>query len=167
MGKCCLLHKDMNLLSLHQIIRNMKTPKILLLILVTALMTGCCACRSYQKRTRRPLTGAAWQLVQLYGRSIQPEEGKFLLTFSAEEGRLAGVGACNRIAGKFTTDESRALKLGPILSTRMACPGLEQEQQFIRALESATHYDMDGPMMLLFSDGEIRAVFQALPAAAE
>ena len=45
----------------------------------------------------------------------------------------------------------------------MACPDLKREQAFIEALESATHYDMDGPMLLILSDGELRAVFQAKP----
>ena len=34
---------------------------------------------------------------------------------------------------------------------------------FTKMLESVTHYDMDGPMLLLLSDGELRAVFQARP----
>ena len=34
----------------------------------------------------------------------------------------------------------------------------------IEALETTTHYDMDGPLLLLLADGELRAVLQALPA---
>lgn len=45
----------------------------------------------------------------------------------------------------------------------MVCPGMEQEDAFTKALESTTHYDMDGPMLLLLSNGELRAVFQAKP----
>ena len=47
--------------------------------------------------------------------------------------------------------------------TRMACPDLELEREFVAAIESTTHYDMDGPMLMLLSDGELRAVLQALP----
>ena len=45
----------------------------------------------------------------------------------------------------------------------MACPGMDEEGAFTKMLESVTHYDMDGPMLLLLSDGELRAVFQARP----
>lgn len=45
----------------------------------------------------------------------------------------------------------------------MACPGMEQEDAFTKALEATTHYDMDGPMLLLLGDGELKAVFQAKP----
>lgn len=137
--------------------------KIAIVAVAATLMTGCCNCRSYQKKTRRPLVGTEWQLIQLGGKAVKPEEGKFTITLLAENNRLAGVGACNRLMGTYKTDEKRSLKFGPLASTMMACPGMEQEDAFTKALESVTHYDMDGPMLLLLSDGELRAVFQAKP----
>ena len=100
---------------------------------------------------------------ELDGKTIQPEEGKFTVTLLADDNRITGVGACNRLMGKYETTEKGALKIGPLASTMMACPGMEQENAFAKALESTTHYDMDGPMLLLLSDGELKAVFQAKP----
>lgn len=137
--------------------------KIAIVAAAAALAASCCNCRSYQKKTRRPLVGTEWQLIQLNGKSVKPEEGKFMLTFLGEGNRIAGIGACNRLMGSYETTEKGALKIGPLASTMMACPGMEQEDTYTKALESATHYDMDGPMLLLLSDGELRAVFQALP----
>ena len=141
--------------------------KILLRLAVVAglaaLMVGCCNCRSYQKKNRRPLVGTEWQLIQLGGETIQPQEGSFTITLSAEKGQISGVGACNRLSGTYKSDEKRSLKIGPLAATRMACPDLKREHAFIEALESATHYDMDGPMLLILSNGELRAVFQAIP----
>ena len=54
-------------------------------------------------------------------------------------------------------------KVSSPVSTMMACPGMEQEDAFTKALEATTHYDMDGPMLLLLGDGELKAVFQAKP----
>ena len=105
--------------------------------------------------------GTEWQLIQLEGRSVKAEPGTYTLTLEAEGNHLSGVGACNRLMGSYSTGERRALKIGPLASTKMACPNLDQEQQFLRAIESTTHYDMDGPMLLLLSNGELRAVFQA------
>lgn len=130
---------------------------------LSILMVGCCHCRSYQKKTRRPLVGTEWQLIQLGGETIQPQEGSFTVTLSTDNGQITGVGACNRLSGPYKSDEKRSLKIGPLASTRMACPDLKREQAFIQALESATHYDMDGPMLLILSNGELRAVFQAKP----
>lgn len=135
--------------------------RIAALIATIALTAGCCNCRSYQKKTRRPLEGTEWQLVQLDGRSVKAAPETFVLKL--ENGSVSGFGACNRLMGSYKTGERRALKIGPLATTKMACPNLDQEQQFLRALESTTHYDMDGPMLLLLSNGELHAVFQALP----
>lgn len=135
--------------------------RIAALAATVALTAGCCNCRSYQKKTRRPLEGTEWQLVQLDGRSVKAAPETFVLKL--ENGSVSGAGACNRLMGSYKTGERRALKIGPLATTKMACPNLDQEQQFLRALESTTHYDMDGPMLLLLSNGELHAVFQALP----
>ncbi len=45
----------------------------------------------------------------------------------------------------------------------MACPDLELEGTFIRTLERVVRYDMDGDMLLLFSDEGLTAVFQGRP----
>ena len=135
--------------------------RIAALIATIALTAGCCNCRSYQKKTRRPLEGTEWQLIQLDGRSVKAAPETFVLKL--ENGSVSGAGACNRLMGSYTTGERRALKIGPLATTKMACPNLDQEQQFLRAIEATTHYDMDGPMLLLLSNGELHAVFQALP----
>ena len=95
--------------------------------------------------------------------TVITKEGKFTVTLLAEGNRLTGVGACNRLTGAYKTDGKRTLKIGPLAATMMACPGMDEEDAFTKMLESVTHYDMDGPMLLLLSDGELRAVFQARP----
>ena len=138
-------------------------PKIAAVAAAAILAASCCPCRSYQKKTRRPLVGTEWQLVQLGGRSVQPQADRFHITFQSEEGRITGVGACNRVFGPFEEGEKRALRIGPLASTMMACPDMKTEREFTEALEATTHYDMDGSMLLLLSNGELRAVFQAKP----
>ena len=138
----------------------------LLLLALVLCMAGCsatkCHCRAYQKKYRRPLTGTVWQLVQLHGRNVRPEAGTYTLTFSAD-GRIGGIAACNRLTGTFETDKTWALTFGPLATTRMACPDAGQEQAFLEVLASTTHYDMDGPILILLSNGEMRALFQAMP----
>ena len=142
-----------------------RLTKFTLLTLLAALVVSCCPCRSYQKRTRRPLVGTEWQLIRLGGRTIRPAEGSYTVTFLAEGNRLTGVGACNRLSATYSADASRALHISPVATTRMACPESSDEEAFVEALEATTHYVMGGPLLLLLADGELRAVLQALPAA--
>ncbi len=135
------------------------------LLAVMIFFVGCCACRSYQKQMRKPLVGTEWRLIQLGGRNIRSESGQFTVQF-AEDGTLSGVGSCNRLMGRYEQTGDRMLKIGPMASTRMACPSDEDiEAALIQTLEAIDHYDMDGPMLLLLSNGELRAVFQANTAA--
>ena len=48
--------------------------KIAALAAVVALLGACCKCRSYQRKFSKPLVGTEWQLVQLNGQDVQPEE---------------------------------------------------------------------------------------------
>jgi len=142
----------------------MKTPlRLAAAVAAASLLAGCCACRSIQKKSRRPLEGTRWQLVQLDGREVRCAAGAFTLRFDPSDHAVSGTGACNRLMGRYETNGERVLKIGSVAATRMACPGQEREGEFIRTLETTTHYDMDGAMLLLFSDGELRAILQALP----
>ena len=120
-----------------------------------ALAVGCCHCRAYQKKNRRPLVGTEWQLVQLGGVTYAPETERFTLLFGEE----------NHISGSYTAGEKNALSIGPLAATRMACPGMEREMEFFEAVESTTRYDMDGEMLLLLDGDTLKAVFQAAPQA--
>ncbi len=130
------------------------------IILLLATLSSCCGCRGYQKKTERPLHHTQWHLVQLMGHEVLASDKDLKITFLAED-RMVGNSGCNNIQAKYTIDENRAIEIGPIASTMMMCPNLEQEQEFMNALQSTTHYVMDGPNLLLLSHGELRAVFEA------
>ena len=131
-------------------------------LIAATLLSGCCACRSYQRRTQKPLEGTLWQLVQWEGRTVAAEGDGFTVVFSAD-GRISGRGSCNRIMGSYKADAKGALEISKLGATRMACPDPARENAFIEMLEGTTHYEMDGPMLLLLRDGELHAVMQAKP----
>lgn len=123
---------------------------------------GCAAAVPTRRKTAGRSSAPNGSSFSWAARPSNPKR-EITLTFLAEENRIAGIGACNRIMGRYEATEKGALKIGPLASTMMVCPGMEQEDAFTKALESTTHYDMDGPMLLLLSNGELRAVFQAKP----
>jgi heat shock protein HslJ len=79
---------------------------------------------------------------------------------AAPDGQLAGNGSCNTLRGRYTLS-GNTLKIGPIVTTRMACatPTMEQEDRVLTALERAatarvpphgflTLADADGAVLL-------------------
>ena len=103
--------------------------------------------------------GTQWQLVQLDGLSVQPKAGEFTIQFSADK-RITGIGECNRLTGTFTTDPTRAIHFSMPAMTRKACPDMNTETEFVKMFGEITHYSMDGKMLLLLENGNVRAIFQ-------
>jgi heat shock protein HslJ len=90
------------------------------------------------------LAGTAWQ-VDAYNNGRQAvvsviTGAQLTLEFLADGG-LRGSGGCNRFNGRFTAQDGQ-LSIGPVASTRMACPqpegSLAQEAAFLAALQSVT-----------------------------
>lgn len=130
-------------------------------ILVVAVVTlaACCPCR-FSSKNAKPLVGTEWHLVQLQGQDVGFALDKFNLQFAAD-GSLSGIGACNRFTAPYSTTEKRGLDIGTIASTRRYCPDQEIEQKMFKELDEAAFYEVDGPMLLLLKNGEIRAIFRA------
>lgn len=78
------------------------------------------------------------------------------------DGRLTGFGACNGFSADYTATSKGVLDIGLINSTRVYCPNSSVEQQLFTELDNATHYEIDGQIMLLLQNGEIRAIFSAV-----
>ena len=130
-----------------------------ILALVASLMAiGCCPCR--KGKNRMPLIGTKWHLVRVMERDLNISDEQFVFTF-AEDGNFSGTAACNTMMGRYSTTQTGGLKISDLASTRRLCPEADLEAQFIAVLERTTHYEVDGDMLLLLSNGELQAVMQA------
>lgn len=79
-----------------------------------------------------------------------------VLTVAFENGVVTGQSGCNTFRATYSTTGDR-ITIGPAATTRKMC-GTEvmtQEQQFLKALESATTWSFDGALLHLHrADGE-------------
>ncbi len=68
-----------------------------------------------------------------------------------EAGKVAGNGSCNRFFG-LTQIAGTEIKLGPLGSTRMACPEpiMTQETKYLNALQAAERYEWQDPYLLIY-----------------
>ncbi|HUL11122.1 MAG TPA: META domain-containing protein [Methylococcaceae bacterium] len=115
--------------------------------------------------TDSPLRGTYWKLVRLGETPVQvaePQREPHLI-FAADQPRISGSGGCNRVMGSFELDGEK-LRLGRMASTMMACPrGMEQEQQFLRSLETVERYRISGSHLeMLDGAGTLIARFEAV-----
>ena len=96
---------------------------------------------------------AAAALTSLAGTEWGPEAGKPVQYIQFKESDVSGQGGCNRFGGRYTFD-GNALKIGPLVSTRMACEPevMDAEQAWFRLLESASAAEAT-PTTLVLKDG--------------
>jgi heat shock protein HslJ len=102
-----------------------------------------------------PLLGVQWQWVK----TVTPVEeiqvtqpASYTLRF-LPNGKLLVQADCNSGSGTYTVDGT-ALSIGPVAMTLMACGPDSQDAEFLKELDAAALYFMDGPNLMidLFAD---------------
>jgi heat shock protein HslJ len=99
----------------------------------------------FERAAAPRLEGVRWEVTGYNnGRQavVSPKTGT-RLTLKFQGGKVSGSSGCNRFRGAFTA-EGTALKIGSLATTRKACEDavMAQEREFLRALESATTWDV-------------------------
>lgn len=66
--------------------------------------------------------------------------------------QVQGRGGCNRFSGGFVAEGADRLRFLPLVSTRMACPEMETEDRFMRALEKVAFFRLDAEGLHFFDE---------------
>lgn len=108
------------------------------------------------------LDGTAWTVVNYNnGREAVVgviEDTELTAVFDGDQ--ISGSAGCNRYFGGFAAADGE-IEIGPLASTRMACPEegvMEQEAQFLAALESAATYTITGDRLEMRTADDALAV---------
>jgi putative lipoprotein len=139
----------------------MRVKLIIIALLCATILVGCCsACRQRQKNAK-PLKGTEWHLVQLEGKDMELPINSFNITLG-QDGSIAGIAACNRLLGTYTTTPKYGISFGQVGTTMMLCPKNDVlEGEFVQMLGGITHYDIDFDTLILLQDGAIKALLKA------
>jgi heat shock protein HslJ len=114
------------------------------------------------------LAGVRWMATAIgdgHGGLTAVIEGTHVDAVFGDEDTVYGSTGCNRFSGPWSLI-GEMLAVGPMATTRMACPGriMDQEAAFLRALERVTGYRRDGDRLeLRDSDDEPVVVLEATP----
>lgn len=97
-----------------------------------------------------------WQLVELNGRGIEPPNDRDGVHFELDstESRVTGNASCNRFFGTYELMAGDRIRFGTdIGATRMACPELEQEREFLEMLGQVDAYSLGEEGLSLIGPG--------------
>jgi heat shock protein HslJ len=98
------------------------------------------------------LEGTEWRLADIGGQPSAPAADSTRhpgFTLLARGRKVQGSAGCNRMTGTYQLDGLK-LKFGPLATTRMACPAMQTETAFLKALAATTRYEVRGSSLTLY-----------------
>ena len=111
------------------------------------------------------LTEIYWRLTELSGKPVSefPAQNKepYILLIE-ERNRVEGTGGCNSMGGSYVLKGENQITFSNLIATEMACPGMELESEFHKALQITHSYESNGKELKLHNEsGGLVALFQA------
>lgn len=110
------------------------------------------------------LAGSSWAVTGYNNGKqavVSPLSGTELTVAFGADGRVSGSAGCNTFTGPFKQDGA-AVQIGPLATTLKACAQpdgvMDQEVQFLAALQSATTIQLDGDRLMLRTAEDATAV---------
>ena len=109
-----------------------------------------------------PLENTYWRLTEVAGQPARALPGEREAHLLLLDGRASGNGGCNKLMGSYTRS-GEALAIGPLASTRMACPPelMAQEAALLDAYARTTGFRIEGESLALIRDNTVLARFAA------
>jgi heat shock protein HslJ len=142
------------------------TMRIFALLIILAVLD--LSCTSQKKLSQPELVGGSedlyryqWDLITLNGKEVGQTKARLLFS-PGEKSKVTGNTGCNVLNGSMELAPEHGMKFFPLAVTRMACPGNETEQPFLKALEQVTHWSIKDNMMTLYSGTNLLASFKGV-----
>ncbi len=96
-----------------------------------------------------PLLNTYWKLTELNGGPVKPGEDRELHMILKATDQVSGYAGCNQFTGSATATDT-TIALGPLAATRRMCESvMDQEMEFLQALENANRYVIEREEMTI------------------
>jgi heat shock protein HslJ len=96
-----------------------------------------------------------WYIIEVKGSVVVPADNAPFpfIGFDTQSGRIQGNSGCNRMTGSFDNRAAAGyITLGQMISTRMACPDMTNEQNILHALAEVKRYKKMGRQIALCNE---------------
>jgi heat shock protein HslJ len=135
----------------HDSMSGMPFPMTASVEMGDSVLTGCAG------DPQGLLQGGDWVVEDIAGGGVI-DASRLTIAFDGDAG-ISGQTGCNRFFGSYTLTGEGLFMAAPFGMTRMACATalMEQEDRFMRVMESITRFDIDdtGALILLAGDAPV------------
>jgi len=115
-------------------------------------ITGTLATRYILSKERYAILEKYWKLTELNGKLVVTDTGVQTephIIFKEEGNRFTGNGGCNDFSGTFEFGDLDRISLSKAKSTRIACPNIGWEMEFLKALAEVDNYSIMSDRLIL------------------
>ncbi len=108
------------------------------------------------------LAGTTWRLVELRGKPVNNTSAKpYTLMLNSKTGKFSTYVGCNSFSGNYLMKDAGLLSFSMVAGTKMACPNMDFENDYIKALEKVNNYMIEENMLHLHRGNRVFAMFEA------
>lgn len=117
------------------------------IIMASVLMTSCCCKKSCSSNS---LAGT-WKF-QIDNPSLKLDADQLTVNFDLSEKRVGGIGICNSFGAQIEELDmnNKTIKVGGVMSTRVACTNQMYEVGLISVINNATRFDVNGDKLTIY-----------------
>ena len=92
---------------------------------------------------------------------ISDDQALQRVTLEIEDTRVSGQGPCNQYFGSITHSDtgSNSIQVGPLASTKIACPNLSAEHRYFQDLQRVSMVKVVSDELLLTTSDQVKLVF--------
>jgi len=110
------------------------------------------------------LAETKWKLILLNGKVVTQKGKKdYFIKLNSKDGRFTAFAGCNSIMGSYVMPSAFGLSFSNVAMTRMACPNMDLETRFSKALEETDRYIIkDNILKLHKGKKEVLATFEPI-----
>lgn len=131
----------------------MKISFIIFIILL--ILTGCSTAEKINEVKSLPLMQTRWEIQSI--NSVKIDSSRIYLLFE-DDGKLRGNAGCNSLGGKYEASAGNII-LTNIITTKMACPDLDKENLFLRAIQKSETYKILGSTLTISGADNTKIIF--------
>lgn len=108
------------------------------------------------------LAGTTWRLTELRGKAVNNTSKKpYTLYLNSKTGKFSTYVGCNSFTGNYLMKDAGLLSFSMVAGTKMACDGMEFENDYMKALDKVNNYMIEGNMLHLHRGNRVFAKFEA------
>jgi heat shock protein HslJ len=109
------------------------------------------------------LAETKWKLVELNGKAVKSATNKdYFINLDSKSGKFAAYAGCNNFSGTFVMKAANKLAFSKIAGTKMACPNMSFESNFITTIEKTDNYMIEDNVLHLHKGKAMLAKFESI-----